>query len=191
MAGQQLRGMGLSFDLAATSVLRRAIWTLWHCLDAMGQAWTPSFCDWRLNERHYGSLQGMARTEAVRRYGQEQVHLWRRTFRGRPPLLEPGDARDSFGASPYQSLGRDQVPLGESLQQTQQRVHECWGERILPVLIQGRNVLLVAHGNSIRALLMELEKLDEFQIVRREVAHSQPLVYHLQQNGRFVNGLAA
>ncbi len=184
-AGRQLRDLQLDFHLAATSVLRRAIWTLWHCLDAMEQPWTPNFCDWRLNERHYGGLQGMNRAQATLRYGEEQLRLWRRGFRQRPPLLEPGDTRDSFGAVPYQTLSREQVPLGESLQDTQQRVLACWSERILPALARHENVLLVAHGNSIRSLLMSLEGISEDRILEREVGNGVPLVYDLRSNGSF------
>lgn len=185
-AGRQLKRLHLHFHLGATSVLRRAIWTLWHCLDAMDQPWTPSFCDWRLNERHYGGLQGMNRAQATQRYGEEQVRLWRRGFRQRPPLLEPGDARDSFGAVPYQALQREQVPLGESLQDTQQRALACWDERILPALARHENVLLVAHGNSIRSLLMSLENISEDRISQLEIENALPLIYELRRDGSFL-----
>ncbi len=184
-AGRQLQHLKLHFHLGATSVLRRAIWTLWHCLDELNQPWTPSFCDWRLNERHYGGLQGMNRAEAVRRYGEDQVRLWRRGFRERPPMLEPGDVRDSFGVAPYEALSREHVPLGESLQDTQQRVRACWDERILPVLARHENVLLAAHGNSIRSLLMLLESIGEDQILKLEIENAVPLVYDLMRDGRF------
>lgn len=185
-AGRQLKKLGLRFDLGATSVLRRAIWTLWHCFDELNQPWARSFCDWRLNERHYGDLQGMSRAEAVRRFGAEQVHLWRRGFRERPPMLALGDARDSFGVIPYEQLSREQVPLGESLQDTQRRVRSCWDERILPALLQQENVLLAAHGNSIRSLLMQLDNIEEEQILQLEVGNGVPLVYDLKHDGNFV-----
>lgn len=184
-AGRRLKELRLDFQLTATSVLRRAIWTLWHCLDAMEQPWAPTVSDWRLNERHYGALQGTNRAEVASRYGDEQVSLWRRSFRHRPPLLEPGDARDSFGIPPYQALSRAEVPLGESLQDTQSRVAGCWNERIKPALSRGENVLVAAHGNSIRSLVMWLEDIDEEQIPRLEIEHAQPMVYELMRDGGF------
>lgn len=179
-AGRLLKQMNLHFDLSFTSVLRRAIWTLWHCLDALDQRGTRTTSDWRLNERHYGNLQGMKKSEAAGLYSEELVRSWRRSFRQRPPQLEPGDPRDSFGIPPYEGLSRSRVPLGESLQDTQQRVCECWDELILPALKQGQNLLLVAHGNSIRALLMELECITEDEIAAVEVPNGVPIVYDRQ-----------
>lgn len=186
-AGRLLKRLDLRFDVSFTSVLRRAIWTQWHCLDAMDQPWVPTVTDWRLNERHYGGLQGMQKSDAVRFWGAEQVHEWRRGFRKRPPMLDPGEVRDSFGVPAYRGLARSQVPLGESLQDTEVRVRECWNEAILPRLVEGSNVLLFAHGNSIRALLMVLEGIGEHDISAVEVPNGEPYLYEVTDRGsRFV-----
>ncbi|RDD95212.1 2,3-bisphosphoglycerate-dependent phosphoglycerate mutase [Acidovorax sp. BoFeN1] len=183
-AGMLLQCMDLRFDISFTSVLRRAVGTLWHCLDALNQTWIPTVCDWRLNERHFGSLQGMTKSDAVARYGDSQVQRWRRGFNERPPPLSPGELRDSFGAPPYESLNRSQVPLCESLQDTHERVLACWDARILPALMRGENVLLVAHGNSIRALLMVLETIGEDEIGAVEVPNGIPLAYEFRTDER-------
>lgn len=185
-AGQRLQRMGLQFDMAFTSVLGRATSTLLHCLDTLEQCWVPSVSDWRLNERHYGALQGMKKADSEALYGKEQVRTWRRGFWQRPPLLVPGDARDSYGHRRYEHLSRADVPFGESLQDTQKRVLGCWEQLMLPALVGGQNVLLVAHGNSIRALLMELEKITEHEIASVDVPNAVPLVYHLGSNGTFI-----
>lgn len=176
-AGESLRAMGIRFDAAFTSVLRRASWTLWHCLDALDQCWLPAVPDWRLNERHYGALEGMAKAQAEALYGAEQVRRWRRGYAHRPPLLAAGDARDSFGTAAYQGLRRAQVPLAESLQDTRARVLACWQRAIVPELDRGRKVLVVAHGNSIRALLMDLDGIGAEDIPAVEVPNGLPLVY--------------
>lgn len=182
-AGRLLKKLNLRFDVSFTSVLRRAIWTQWHCLDAMDQRWVPTVSDWRLNERHYGGLQGMKKADAVRFWGAEQVHEWRREFHQRPPMLDPGDERDSFGAPAYQGLVRSQIPLGESLRDTLARVRGCWNEAILPRLVDGSNVLLFAHGNSIRALLMTLEGISEDDIPAVEVPNGEPYLYEVTDRG--------
>ena len=176
-AGEQLRALHLRFDLCCTSVLRRAIWTAWHCLDALDQPWIRTLPDWRLNERHYGALQGMKKADAAAVYGADQVRRWRRGFNERPPPLMPGDTRDSFGAPRYAGLCRSEVPLGESLQDTQSRVLAHWRSLVLPELQRGHNVLVVAHGNSIRALLMVLEHIGEGDIAGVEVANGVPIIF--------------
>ncbi len=183
-AGRLLRKLNLRFDLSFSSVLRRALWTQWHCLDTMDQPWVPTVADWRLNERHYGGLQGMRKADAVRFWGAEQVHEWRRGFHQRPPMLDPGDPRDSLGTPAYQGLARCQVPLGESLQDTLARVRECWNQAIQPRLSDGKNILLFAHGNSIRALLMILDGTSEDEIVAIEVPNGQPYVYEVTDRGK-------
>jgi 2,3-bisphosphoglycerate-dependent phosphoglycerate mutase len=186
-AGHTLQRMGLRFDVGFTSVLRRATSTLRHCLETLGQPSLPTVSDWRLNERHYGALQGMRKSDAERLYGEDQVRKWRRSFRERPPELEPGDVRDTFGSAQYAGLSRDEVPLGESLRDTQTRVIRCWNELVLPKLMQGQNVLLVAHGNSIRALLMSLERIDADDIPAVEVPNGLPLQFELSHGrDRFV-----
>ncbi|MBK5169712.1 2,3-bisphosphoglycerate-dependent phosphoglycerate mutase [Burkholderia sp. R-70211] len=187
MAGHKLKRKGVRFDLAYSSVLTRASSTLTHCLDALGQPCIPTVSDWRLNERHYGRLQGMKKSEAAKLYGDEQVRIWRRGFRERPPLITPGEVHDSFGELRYAGLCRSQVPLGESLQDTRARVRQCWDELIYPELTRNRNVLLVAHGNSIRALLMEVDGISEDRIGSVEVPNGIPLVFHMRpRNGGFL-----
>lgn len=186
-AGRLLADLRIRFDISFSSVLRRAISTQWHCLEAMDQMWVPTVADWRLNERHYGALQGMKKSEAVTVWGEEQVQKWRRGFWQRPPLLDAGDARDSFGMPAYRGLNRGQVPLGESLQDTQIRLRNCWNEAIFPALTRGSHVLLFAHGNSIRALLMLLEGIGENEIPTIEVPNGQPYMYEMTASaGQFV-----
>ncbi len=182
--GLLLRKSRLNFDVSLASVLRRAIWTQWYCLDAMDRLWMPTVADWRLNERHYGGLQGLKKADAVRFWGAQQVQQWRRGFRQRPPLLDPDDERDSFGRPAYQGLSRTQVPLGESLQDTQVRVQACWDQAILPRLAAGDNVMVFAHGNSIRALQMKLDGISEDAIAAVEVPNGQPLVYAVTDHAR-------
>jgi 2,3-bisphosphoglycerate-dependent phosphoglycerate mutase len=183
-AGKEMKAMACEFDIAFTSQLERAASTLFHCLDVLGQAHIPCAPDWRLNERHYGALQGMSRKEAENRFGAEQVRLWRRSFGGRPPLLLPGDVRDSFGDPRYTGLDRSQIPLGESLKDTRYRVAECWIDRIQPALNCGRRVLVVAHGNSLRALLMILEDIGEAEIPAVEVPNAVPIIYDVSPGNR-------
>jgi 2,3-bisphosphoglycerate-dependent phosphoglycerate mutase len=181
-AGEEMKALAFKFDVAFTSQLKRASSTLHHCLQALGQPSIPCIADWRLNERHYGILQGMSRKEAESQFGVEQVRLWRRSFRGRPPQALPGDVRDSFGDPRYTGLDRSQVPLGESLEDTKRRVTDCWVDRIGPALKSGHRVLIVAHGNSLRALLMILEGIGEAEIPTVEVPNAVPIVYEIAQN---------
>lgn len=183
MAGGLLKKLNLRFDVSFCSVLRRSLWTQWHCLDRLDQPWLQTVADWRLNERHYGGLQGMKKADAVRFWGADQVHQWRRGFHQRPPLLDAGDARDSFGMPAYQGLAREQVPLGESLRDTQERVRQCWTQAIGPRLAAGERVIVFAHGNSIRALLMILEGIGEEDILSVEVPNGQPYLYEVSDQG--------
>lgn len=180
-AGEYLKTLDLRFDVCFTSVLRRAIWTAWHCLDTLDQPWVRCMPEWRLNERHYGALQGMKKAEVAAIHGADQVRLWRRGFRARPPLLLPGDTRDSFGAPPYAGLHRNEVPLGESLQDTLSRVRVHWESTVSPALQMGQNVLIVAHGNSIRALLMVLEHITEQDITEVEVPNGLPILFERKE----------
>ncbi|MCY1261887.1 2,3-bisphosphoglycerate-dependent phosphoglycerate mutase [compost metagenome] len=170
-AGRLLRGIQPRFDIAFTSVLQRAILTLDYCM-AEFSAPLPTVSDWRLNERHYGRLQGMSKAEATALYGDDRVRAWRRSFRERPPQ-HPSDVVVTMAGAELV------VPRGESLMDTQQRVLGCWHERIRPALMARQNVLLVAHGNSIRALLMEIEGISEAQISEVEVPNGVPLMYAL------------
>lgn len=183
-AGQQLRGLGVHFDIACTSVLKRAAASLAIFLGGMEHPSIPIIADWRLNERHYGQLQGMSKAEAIDIFGEQKVHSWRRGFHERPPPLEPGDQRDVFGKHPYLELRRDQVPVCESLEDTQTRARGCWSDHILPALAMGQNVLVVAHGNSIRSLLMDVENIDTSRISTVEVANAEPLVYQVRPETR-------
>ncbi|MFZ4649945.1 MAG: 2,3-diphosphoglycerate-dependent phosphoglycerate mutase [Rubrivivax sp.] len=178
-AGRQLRQAGFEFDLACTSVLRRAIWTLWHCLDAMERTWLPVQHDWRLNERHYGALQGLNKADMARQYGDEQVLVWRRSYDTPPPALEPGDPRCERGDPRYAALAAGQVPLTECLKDTVARVLPCWNERLAPQISAGRRLVVAAHGNSIRALVKMLDGISDTDIVGLNIPNGIPLVYEL------------
>jgi 2,3-bisphosphoglycerate-dependent phosphoglycerate mutase len=178
-AGELLREAGFEFDLAYTSVLKRAIWTLWHCLDTLDRTWLPVRHDWRLNERHYGALQGLNKAEMARQYGDEQVLLWRRSYDTPPPALEPGDPRSERADPRYAGLRPDQVPLTECLKDTVARVLPCWDEQLAPAIRNGRRVLVAAHGNSLRALVKYLDGMSDADIVGLNIPNGVPLVYEL------------
>ncbi|MBL8343505.1 MAG: 2,3-diphosphoglycerate-dependent phosphoglycerate mutase [Rubrivivax sp.] len=178
-AGELLKAGGFEFDIAYTSVLKRAIWTLWHCLDAMDRTWLPIVNDWRLNERHYGALQGLNKADMARQYGDEQVLVWRRSYDTPPPALEPADPRGQRGDPRYAALAPGQVPLTECLKDTVARVLPCWTERLAPAIRAGQRVVVAAHGNSIRALVKYLDGISDAQIVGLNIPNSIPLVYEL------------
>ncbi|MCZ2291717.1 MAG: 2,3-diphosphoglycerate-dependent phosphoglycerate mutase [Burkholderiales bacterium] len=178
-AGRLLAAEGWEFDVAYTSVLKRAIWTLWHCLDAMERTWLPIVNDWRLNERHYGALQGLNKAETARQYGDEQVLVWRRSYDTPPPALEPGDPRGQHGDIRYAGLAPEQIPLTECLKDTVARVLPCWHERLAPAIRSGQRVLISAHGNSIRALVKYLDGIGDADIVGLNIPNGIPLVYEL------------
>lgn len=178
-AGRLLRAEGFEFDLAYTSVLKRAIWTLWHCLDTMERTWLPVLNDWRLNERHYGALQGLNKADMARQYGDEQVLIWRRSYDTPPPPLARDDARWERPDPRYAPLADAQVPLTECLKDTVARVLPCWHERIAPDIRAGRRVLIAAHGNSIRALVKMLDGISDADIVGLNIPNGIPLVYEL------------
>ncbi|MCL1886532.1 MAG: 2,3-diphosphoglycerate-dependent phosphoglycerate mutase [Betaproteobacteria bacterium] len=179
IAGKALRDAGFEFDLAYTSVLKRAIRTLWITLDEMNRMWLPVSCQWRLNERHYGALQGLNKAETADKYGSHQVHLWRRSYAIAPNPLNPEDARASFSDPVYQSLSRDQIPLTESLKDTVARVMPLWNNTIVPQIREGKRILIAAHGNSLRALIKELDNISDDDIVELNIPTGQPLVYEL------------
>ncbi|HNT38521.1 MAG TPA: 2,3-diphosphoglycerate-dependent phosphoglycerate mutase [Rubrivivax sp.] len=183
-AGRLLAAAGFEFDLAYTSVLKRAIWTLWHGLDAMDRVWLPVVNDWRLNERHYGALQGLNKAETAREYGEEQVLLWRRSYDTPPPALEPGDARCEHGERRYAGLARAQIPLTECLKDTVARVLPCWHEQLAPAIRSGQRVLVAAHGNSLRALVKYLDGIGDAEIVGLNIPNGIPLVYELDDELR-------
>ena len=172
-AGRLLAGRGLALDCAYTSFLRRAVRTLHLVQEELDMLWLPVHTDWRLNERHYGGLQGLDKDETAARHGAEQVRIWRRSFDvPPPPSVEPLPAADSRYA------GID-IPAGESLQDTLARVMPCWQQRIAPELAAGRNVIVSAHGNSLRALVKHLDDLDDRQIVEVEIPTGSPIHYQL------------
>ena len=152
-AGRLLKAEGYEFDTAYTSVLQRAIWTLWHCLDRMDRTWVPVVTDWRLNERHYGALPGLNKAAMAKEYGDAQVLIWRRSYDTPPPVLDPADPRGQRGDIRYAKLAPEQIPLTECLKDTVARVLPCWHERLAPAIRGGQRLLVAAHGNSIRALV--------------------------------------
>ncbi|MCC7151590.1 MAG: 2,3-diphosphoglycerate-dependent phosphoglycerate mutase [Rubrivivax sp.] len=178
-AGQLLGAGGWEFDVAYTSVLKRAIWTLWHCLDAMERTWLPIVNDWRLNERHYGALQGLNKAETARQYGDAQVLTWRRSYDTPPPVLDAADPRGQRADIRYAHLAPEQIPLTECLADTVARVLPCWHERLAPAIRRGERVLVAAHGNSIRALVKYLDGISDGDIVGLNIPNGIPLVYEL------------
>ena len=181
-AGEKLRKAGYEFDIAYTSVLRRAIRTLWHVQDSMDLMWIPVVHSWRLNERHYGALTGLNKAETAQKYGDEQVHIWRRSYDVRPPLLEQEDERNPQKDPRYSKLSVADIPLGECLQDNVQRVLPLWNESIAPALKANKRVLLVAHGNSIRSLIKYLDQMSNEAIMEVNVPNGIPLVYELDDN---------
>jgi 2,3-bisphosphoglycerate-dependent phosphoglycerate mutase len=178
-AGRLLRAEGYEFDLAYTSVLKRAIWTLWHALDEMDRSWLPVVNDWRLNERHYGALQGLDKAETARRYGDEQVLVWRRSYDTPPPALDADDPRCERGDLRYARLAPGQVPLTECLKDTVARVLPFWNECLAPAIRNGQRIVVSAHGNSMRALVKYLDGISDTDIVGLNIPNGIPLVYEL------------
>ncbi|MCF7973107.1 MAG: 2,3-diphosphoglycerate-dependent phosphoglycerate mutase [Phycisphaerae bacterium] len=178
-AGAALAKEGLALDLAFTSVLKRAIRTLWIVMDDMDLMWVPVIRDWHLNERHYGALQGLNKAETAARHGEDQVLKWRRSFDLRPPLLTQDDPRFPGHDPKYQSIPASQLPLGESLKDTVARVLPYWQQRIVPEIQQGRHVMICAHGNSLRALVEYLDHLSDQAIADLNIPTGIPLVYEL------------
>ena len=178
-AGRLLKQAGFEFDLAYTSVLKRAIWTLWHTLDQMDRTWLPVLNDWRLNERHYGALQGLNKADTARQYGDEQVLVWRRSYDTPPPALASDDPRSERSDLRYARLAPGQVPLTECLKDTVDRVLPCWHERLAPAIRDGQRLLIAAHGNSIRALVKYLDGISDDDIVGLNIPNGIPLVYEL------------
>ena len=178
-AGALLKAAGLSFDLAYTSVLRRAVRTLWITLDEMDLMYVPIKHDWRLNERHYGALQGLNKSETAALYGDAQVLVWRRSYNTPPNPLAPDDARTSFSDARYASLDRGQIPLTECLKDTVERVMPVWNNEIAPAIRAGKRIIISAHGNSLRALVKSLDGISDQDIVSLNIPNGQPLVYEL------------
>jgi 2,3-bisphosphoglycerate-dependent phosphoglycerate mutase len=183
-AGRILRDAGISFDLAFTSVLTRAIRTLWLILAEMDLCWIPVERHWRLNERHYGALQGLDKAATVAKHGEEQVKIWRRSYDIPPPPLAADDARHSRLDPRYARLDPDTIPSTESLKTTLERVKPYWEDRIVPALSQGSNVLVAAHGNSLRALMKMLEGISDAAITEINIPTGVPRVYELDPSFR-------
>ena len=176
-AGRLLADLGYEFDIAYTSVLKRAIRTLWHIQDQMDLMWIPVIRDWRLNERHYGGLQGLNKAETAAKYGDDQVHIWRRSYDIPPPAIEADDERHPAHDPRY--AGIEGLPATESLATTLERVLPCWDEVIAPELRAGKNVLIAAHGNSLRALVKMLDSVSDDEITGFNIPTGIPLAYEL------------
>ena len=178
-AGRLLKAEGWDFDLCYTSVLKRATRTLWHCLDEMDRTWLPVVHSWRLNERHYGALQGLNKADMAKQYGEAQVLAWRRSYDTPPPTLAPGDPRSEVGDRRYAKLSPGQVPLTECLKDTVERVLPFWNETMAPAIRSGQRVVVSAHGNSIRAMVKYLDGVSDQDIVGLNIPNGIPLVYEL------------
>ena len=178
-AGRLLKNERYDFDVAHTSVLKRATRTLWHTLDELDRTWLPTVHSWRLNERHYGALQGLDKAETARKFGDEQVLVWRRSYNTAPPALEPDDPRCERGDPRYARLAVGEVPLTECLEDTVARVLPFWKEAMAPVIRSGRRLLVSAHGNSMRALIKYLDHISDEDIVGLNIPNGIPLVYEL------------
>jgi 2,3-bisphosphoglycerate-dependent phosphoglycerate mutase len=178
-AGKLLKDEGWDFDICYTSVLKRATHTLWHALDEMDRTWLPVVHSWRLNERHYGALQGLNKAETAKKFGDDQVLVWRRSYDVPPPPLEATDPRSEKGDIRYKHVPPAEFPLTECLKDTVARVLPFWNDSIAPALKVGRRVLVSAHGNSIRALVKYLDNISDDDIVGLNIPNGVPLVYEL------------
>lgn len=181
-AGRLLKNEGYGFDLAFTSVLKRAIRTLWIVMDEMDLMWIPVERSWRLNERHYGALQGLNKAETAAKYGEKQVFVWRRSYDIPPPSLTPQDERFPGRDRRYSSLKPSELPLTESLKDTVARFMPYWHENLVPALKRGRKIIIAAHGNSLRALVKYLDEIPDSEIAEMNIPTGIPLVYELDEN---------
>jgi len=181
-AGRLLSAEGFDFDVAYTSVLKRATHTLWHCLDVMDRTWLPVVHAWRLNERHYGALQGLNKAETAKKYGDEQVLVWRRSFDTPPPALTADDPRCERADRRYEKQQPQDIPLTECLKDTVARVLPFWNESMAPAIKAGKRIVVAAHGNSIRALVKYLDNISDDDIVGVNIPNGIPLVYTLDSN---------
>ena len=186
-AGRKLKEAGIEFDQAYTSVLTRAIKTLHFALEESGQLWVPETKTWRLNERHYGALQGQNKAEAAEKFGEEQVHIWRRSYDVLPPLLSADDEGSAANDRRYANLDPRIVPGGENLKVTLERVIPFWEDHIAPDLLAGKNVIVAAHGNSLSALTKYIEQISDEDIMNVEMATGQPVVYDLDDKLNIVS----
>jgi len=180
--GLVLKEQGYTFDIAYTSVLKRAIRTLWIVMDEMDLMWIPVIRDWRLNERHYGALQGLNKAQMAEKFGEKQVKIWRRSYDIRPPALEETDRRNPAKDPRYKELKKQQIPLTECLKDTVERFLPCWHEVIAPTVRSGKRVLIAAHGNSLRALVKYLDNIPDDVIPEVNIPTGMPLVYELKED---------
>jgi len=181
-AGRILRREGHVFDIAVTSVLKRAIKTLWIVQEEMDLMWIPVLKSWRMNERHYGALQGLNKQDMVERFGPEQVHQWRRSYDIRPPALKPDDERSPARDPRYASLAKEEIPLTECLKDTVARALPYWHEVVAPAVKSGKRVIVVSHGNSLRALIKYLDNIPDDKIVALNIPTGIPLIYKLNDD---------
>jgi len=181
-AGKILKEKGYTFDVAFTSVLKRAIRTLWIVLDAMDLMWIPVFRSWRLNERYYGALQGLNKSDTAAKFGEEQVLIWRRSYDIQPPAVDRKDERYPGNDPKYRDLDTKDLPLTESLKDTSNRVLPYWHEVIVPAVQSGKKVVISAHGNSLRALVKYLDNINDEEILKLNIPTGIPLVYELNEN---------
>jgi 2,3-bisphosphoglycerate-dependent phosphoglycerate mutase len=181
-AGKQLKKDGFTFDLAYTSVLKRAIKTLWNVLNTMDQVWIPVIKSWKLNEKHYGALQGLNKAETATKYGEEQVKIWRRSYDTSPMPLEESDPRYPGKDIRYAGLTKKELPLTECLKDTVERVVPYWENEIVPQIKAGKKIIIAAHGNSLRALVKYLDNISDNEIVSLNIPTAMPLVYELDEN---------
>ncbi|MDU0810111.1 MAG: 2,3-diphosphoglycerate-dependent phosphoglycerate mutase [Burkholderia sp.] len=180
-AGNLLKNSGYTFDIAYTSVLKRAIRTLWYIQDKMDLMYLPVFHSWRLNERHYGALSGLNKAETAKKFGKEQVIAWRRAYDVKPPAIKEEKARTLYIDSRYENLSHNQLPLTESLKDTVTRVLPLWRKSITPAIKANKKILIVAHGNSIRALIKYLDSISDTDIIALNIPNGIPLVYELDK----------
>lgn len=185
-AGRLLKDAGLEFDIAYTSVLKRAIHTLSYCLDEMDRIWLPVVKEWRLNERHYGALQGLNKAETAAQYGDAQVLAWRRSYDTPPPALKADDVRCERSDPRYAQLNPEQVPLSECLKDTVARMMPFWNDTLMPALKAGKRPVVAAHGNSIRALVKHLDGISDSDIVNLNIPNGTPMVYELDDQCRSI-----
>ncbi len=185
--GRLLKEEGFDFDLCYTSYLKRAIHTLYLALDEMDRAWLPVIKSWKLNERHYGALQGLNKSETAAKYGEDQVKIWRRSFDIQPPALEPDDERNPAGLAQYRGVDKSVLPLTESLKDTIARTVPYYEEEIRPQIKAGKRVIIAAHGNSLRALVKYFEKLSDEEIAGVNIPTGIPLVYTLDDDQNLVS----
>lgn len=182
IAGQTIRDKGYEFDFIFTSLLKRAIRTMWLVMEETDRMWVPVVRDWRLNERHYGALTGLNKAEMAKKHGEEQVLLWRRSYDTPPPMLDEKDARHPRNDPKYSSIPEERLPRTECLRDTVERVNECWQVQISPQILAEKKVLIVAHGNSLRALIKLLDNVSNEDILQLNIPTGIPLVYELDEN---------